>query len=139
MQFYLVVTYCLTTSLYLSIWGNWRCWRLSLLKDCRLYAPHSQIWPEYKLETASCFVITPPLNAFRWPLSKQLNAFRWPLSKPFNAFAASVRYFAPPFNGSSYPLEQIAQPLERFCNPLGIAYYPLEQNVRTLWKPLTIR
>ena len=23
----------------LSIWGNWRCWRLSLLKDCRLYAP----------------------------------------------------------------------------------------------------
>ena len=28
----------------LSIWGNWRCWRLSLLKDCRLkiYAPHSQ-------------------------------------------------------------------------------------------------
>ena len=40
----------------LSIWGNWRCWRLSLLKDCRLYAPHSQIWPEYKLETASCLV-----------------------------------------------------------------------------------
>ena len=39
----------------LSIWGNWRCWRLSLLKDCRLYAPHSQIWPEYELETASCF------------------------------------------------------------------------------------
>ena len=38
----------------LSIWGNWRCWRLSLLKDCRLYAPHTQIWPEYKLETASC-------------------------------------------------------------------------------------
>ena len=38
----------------LSIWGSWRCWRLSLLKDCRLYAPHSQIWPEYKLETASC-------------------------------------------------------------------------------------
>ena len=28
--------------------------RLSLLEDCRLYAPHSQIWPEYKLETASC-------------------------------------------------------------------------------------
>ena len=23
-------------------------------KDCRLYAPHCQIWPEYKLETASC-------------------------------------------------------------------------------------
>ena len=41
----------------LSIWGNWRCWRLSLLKDCRLYAPHSQIWPEYKLETASCFLM----------------------------------------------------------------------------------
>ena len=39
----------------LSIWGNWRCWRLSLLKDCRLYAPHSQIWTEYKLETASCY------------------------------------------------------------------------------------
>ena len=39
----------------LSIWGNWRCWRLSLLKDCRLYAPHSRIWPEYKLETASCY------------------------------------------------------------------------------------
>ena len=38
----------------LSIWGNWRCWRLSLLKDCRLYAPHSQIRPEYELETASC-------------------------------------------------------------------------------------
>ena len=38
----------------LSIWGNWRCWRLSLLKDCRLYPPHGQIWPEYKLETASC-------------------------------------------------------------------------------------
>ena len=41
----------------LSIWGNWRCWRLSLLKDCRLHAPHSQIWPEYKLETASCFLM----------------------------------------------------------------------------------
>ena len=27
---------------------------ISLLKDSRLYAPHSQIWPEYKLETASC-------------------------------------------------------------------------------------
>ena len=27
----------------------------SLLKDCRLYAPHSQIWAEYKLETASCY------------------------------------------------------------------------------------
>ena len=27
---------------------------IKLLKDCRLYAPHSQIWPEYKLETASC-------------------------------------------------------------------------------------
>ena len=38
------------------IWGNWRCWRLSLLKDCRLYAPHSQIWPEYKMETASCYL-----------------------------------------------------------------------------------
>ena len=37
------------------IWGNWRCWKLSLLNDCRLYAPHSQIWPEYKLETASRF------------------------------------------------------------------------------------
>jgi len=24
-----------------------------------------------------------------------------------------------PFNGSSYPLEQIAQPLERFHHPLG--------------------
>ena len=39
----------------LSTWGNWRCWRLSPFKDCRLYAPHSQIWPEDKLETASCF------------------------------------------------------------------------------------
>ena len=38
------------------LWGNWRCWRLSLLKDCRLYAPQSQIWPEYKLETASCYL-----------------------------------------------------------------------------------
>ena len=41
----------------LSIWGNWRCWRLSLLKDCRLFAPHSQIWPEYNLETTSCLEI----------------------------------------------------------------------------------
>ena len=43
------------------------------------------------------FVITPPLNAFRWPLSKS-----------FHAFTASVRYFAQPFNGSSYPLEQLS-------------------------------
>ena len=50
----------------LSIWGNWRCWRLSVLKDCRLSAPHSQIWPEYKLETASCLrnVLTDKL--FLW-------------------------------------------------------------------------
>ena len=41
----------------LSIWRNWRCWRLSLLKDCRLYTPHSQIWSKYKLETASCFYL----------------------------------------------------------------------------------
>ena len=27
------------------------------VKDCRLYAPHSQIWPEYKLETASCLTL----------------------------------------------------------------------------------
>ena len=37
--------------------GNWRFWRLSLLKDCRLNAPHSQKWPEYKLETASCLAL----------------------------------------------------------------------------------
>ena len=55
----------------LSIWGNWRCWRLSLLIDCRLYAPHSQIWPEYELETASCssyFALGPPVYAYNYTL-----------------------------------------------------------------------
>ena len=48
----------------LSIWGSWRCRRLSLLKDCRLYAPHSQIWPAYKLETAFCLT-REPLFSFK--------------------------------------------------------------------------
>ena len=59
----------------LSIWGNWRCWRLSLLKDCRLYAPHSQIWPEYKLETASCFIIASVRSPLPAPASVHVSAF----------------------------------------------------------------
>ena len=37
-----------------------------MLKDCRLYAPDSQIWPEYKLETASCYmkIMLPYFNLF---------------------------------------------------------------------------
>ena len=32
----LMLTYCLTTSLYLWIWASWRCLRLSPLTDCGL-------------------------------------------------------------------------------------------------------
>ena len=75
MKFYLVVTYCLTISLYL--FGSLRASSLGSggregergstskracsqaiylgeLAMLEVIAPHSQIWPEYKVETVSC-------------------------------------------------------------------------------------